>query len=48
MLPRVVRDLYSIQFQALVAFANVVNPGDIGAHLIHNLHQLKDKINERF
>lgn len=48
MLPRVVRDLYSIQLQALVAFANVVNSGDVGAHFIHNLHQLKDKINERF
>lgn len=47
MLPRVVRDLYSIQLQALVAFANVVNSGDVGAHFIHNLHQLKDKINER-
>lgn len=47
MLSRMVRDLHSIQLQALVAFANVVNSGDIGAHFVYNLHQLK-KINERF
>lgn len=48
MFPGMVRDLHRIQLQALVAFANVVNPGNIGAHFIHNLHQLKDKANDKF
>lgn len=46
-LPRVIGDLHSIQLQALVAFSNVVNSGDIGTHFIHNFHQLKNKVNPK-
>ena len=41
-LPRVVGDLHGVQLQALVALADVINPGDIGAHFIHDLHQLEN------
>lgn len=44
-LPGVVGDLHGVQLQALVALADVINPGDIGAHFIHNLHQLKNAVN---
>lgn len=47
MFPGVVRNLHSIQLEALVTLANVVNSGDIGAHFIYNLHQLKDKMEVR-
>lgn len=43
MLARVIRDLHGIQLQPLVALANVVNSGDVGAHFVHGLHQLKNK-----
>lgn len=47
MLPRVVGDLHGVQLQALVALANVVNPGDVGAHFIDDLHQLRNKMGLR-
>ena len=46
-LPGMVGDLHGIQLQALVALANVINPCDVGAHFIHNLHQLQNKMDLR-
>lgn len=40
MLSRVVRDFHGIHLQALVAFSNVVDPGDVGALFIYHLHHL--------
>lgn len=36
----VIRNLYCIQFVAIVTLSNVINPSDVGAHFIHHLHQL--------
>lgn len=45
-LPRVVRYLYGIQFLAAVALSYVIDPGDVGAHLIYHLHKLQRVNNE--
>lgn len=45
MLSRIVRDLKGVQLETTVAFANVVDPGDVGAHLIHHLHMLQEQQN---
>lgn len=43
MLSRVVRDFHGIHLQALVAFSNVVDPGDVGALFIYHLHHLNNR-----
>lgn len=40
MLSWVIRNLYCIQFVAIVTLSNVINPSDVGAHFINNLHKL--------
>lgn len=46
MLSRVVRDFHGIHLQALVAFSNVVDPGDVGALFIYHLHHLDGRKEE--
>lgn len=40
MLSRVVRNLYGVQLQAALTLSYVIDAGDVGAHLIHHLHEL--------
>lgn len=38
MFTRVVGDLYGIQFEAVLRLSYVIDPCDVGAHLINHLH----------
>lgn len=42
MFPRVVGNLHDVELQALVAFPNAVDAGDVGAGLVHRPHQLEE------
>lgn len=46
MLSWVVRNLYGIQLEATVALSYVIDPGDVGAHFINDLHKLWKVNNE--
>ncbi len=46
MLSWVVRNLYGIQLEAIVALSYVVDAGDVGAHFINHLHKLWRENNE--
>lgn len=43
MLPGVVRDFHGIHLQALRAFPDVVDPGDVGTLFIYHLHHLEER-----
>ena len=45
MLPGLVRHFHHIQLQALVALPDAVDAGDVGALLVHLLHQLGGECN---
>lgn len=42
MLSRVVGNLKGVQLEAAVTLPDVVDAGDVGAHLVHHLHELRD------
>lgn len=46
MLSWVVRNLYGVQLEATVALSYVIDPGDIRAHFIDDLHKLWEENNE--
>lgn len=45
--PRVVGDLHDVELQALVALADAVDAGDVGAGLVHGPHQLERDTEKR-
>lgn len=47
MLSWVVRDLHGVHLQALRAFTDIVNPGDVGTLLIYHLHHLEKRDGRR-
>lgn len=46
MLSWVVRNLKGVQLEATVTLSDVVDAGDVGAHFINHLHELRDKKSE--
>lgn len=42
MLSRVVGNLKGVQLEAAVTLPDVVDAGDVGAHFVHHLHELRD------
>lgn len=40
MLSWVVRNLYGVHLEAIVALSYVIDPGDVGTHFINHLHKL--------
>lgn len=42
MLSRVVRNLKGVKLEAAVTLSDVVDAGDVGAHFVHNLHELQN------
>lgn len=46
MLSWVVRNLKGVQLEATVALSYVVDAGDVGAHFINHLHELRNKKSE--
>lgn len=43
MLSGVVGDFHGVHLQALRAFTNVVDPGDVGTLFVYHLHHLEEK-----